>query len=189
VIDVSAKGAAPGFPSPPRPSHFPFGRLDLARKPLLPFSRSTNHEKNDPAPARLGHPARGPALGLRASPGTESPMIARLMGLKTISPGKLDELVRQRAVTVIDVNSPGSWAQSHVPGAVNLDPMNFSESDLPPEKSSPLAFYCSNPFCRKAPNAARRAGKMGYADVRVMSAGISGWIAANLPTEAGAQIR
>jgi 3-mercaptopyruvate sulfurtransferase SseA len=30
---------------------------------------------------------------------------------------------------------------------------------------------------------------MGYADVRVMSAGISGWIAANLPTEAGAQIR
>jgi rhodanese-related sulfurtransferase len=116
-------------------------------------------------------------------------MIARLMGLKTISPGKLDELVRQRAVTVIDVNSPGSWAQSHVPGAVNLDPMNFSESDLPPEKSSPLAFYCSNPFCRKAPNAARRAGKMGYADVRVMSAGISGWIAANLPTEAGAQVR
>jgi hypothetical protein len=40
-------------------------------------------------------------------------------------------------------------------------------------------------MCRKAPNAARRAGKMGYGNAMVMSAGISGWIATRLPTDAG----
>jgi rhodanese-related sulfurtransferase len=116
-------------------------------------------------------------------------MIARLMGLKTISPEKLGELVEQRTVTVIDVNSPGSWIQNRVPGARNLDPVNFAERDLPPDRNSPLVFYCSNPLCRKAPNAARRAGKMGYSDVRVMSGGINGWLAARLPTKSGPETR
>jgi len=40
-------------------------------------------------------------------------------------------------------------------------------------------------MCRKAPNAARRAKKLGYTNVQVMSAGISGWMSANLPTESG----
>ncbi|MFL6197565.1 MAG: rhodanese-like domain-containing protein [Thermoanaerobaculia bacterium] len=34
-------------------------------------------------------------------------------------------------------------------------------------------------------NAARRAKKMGYENVKVMSAGITGWLAAKLPTEGG----
>lgn len=49
-----------------------------------------------------------------------------------------------------------------------------------------LVFYCSNPLCRKAPNAARRAKQMGYHNVQVMSAGISGWLNAKFPTESGA---
>ena len=43
----------------------------------------------------------------------------------------------------------------------------------------------SNLFCRKAPQAARRAVKLGYRDASVMSAGISGWTNAELPVEAG----
>ena len=37
----------------------------------------------------------------------------------------------------------------------------------------------------KAPIAAKRAKRMGYEDVRVLSAGITGWVAAGLPTQAG----
>ena len=33
--------------------------------------------------------------------------------------------------------------------------------------------------------AAKRGRRMGYGDVRVLSAGNSGWIGAGLPTEAG----
>jgi rhodanese-related sulfurtransferase len=112
-------------------------------------------------------------------------MFARLMGLKTISPSDLDRLVREGQVTAIDVNSPISWTQARVPGAVNLDPTAFTPGDLPEDRAALLVFYCSNPLCRKAPNAALRARKLGYENVRVMSAGIKGWLNARLPTESG----
>src|SRR4029434_3304097 len=112
-------------------------------------------------------------------------MFARLMGLKTISPGDLHQLIQKRQVTVIDVNSPQSWSKARVPGAVNLDPTDFKESELPGDRESSLVFYCSNPMCRKAPLAARRAKKRGYGNVMCMSAGISGWLATDLPTEGG----
>ena len=113
-------------------------------------------------------------------------MFARLMGLKTISPANLDDLLKTPgAVHVYDVNSSGSWTQAHVPGATHLDPAGYQESELPRDKSALLVFYCSNPLCRKAPHAARRAEQMGYSNVQVMSSGISGWISARLPTESG----
>ena len=46
---------------------------------------------------------------------------------------------------------------------------------LPSDHDSTLVFYCSNVWCRKAPQAARRAEGLGYRDVHVMSAGIKGW--------------
>jgi rhodanese-related sulfurtransferase len=107
------------------------------------------------------------------------------MGLKTISPGGLHEMLQSQSVTVVDVNSRQSWMKAHVPGAMNLDPASYNDSDLPPDKTANLVFYCSNPMCRKAPNAARRAKKMGYGNAMVMSVGITGWLASKLPTEAG----
>lgn len=113
-------------------------------------------------------------------------MFAQLMGLKTISPDGLHQMMQVQPVTVIDVNARMSWMKAHVPGALHLDPADYSASDLPPDKESNLVFYCSNLLCRKAPHAARRAKKMGYGNVKVMSAGISGWLANELPTEGGA---
>jgi rhodanese-related sulfurtransferase len=107
------------------------------------------------------------------------------MGLKTISPDDLHRLLQSTGnVTVFDVNSRQSWLSARVPGAKNLDP-EYKDGDLPPNKNDLLVFYCSNPLCRKAPNAARRAKKIGYSNAQVMSAGISGWVAAKLPTESG----
>ena len=112
-------------------------------------------------------------------------MFARLMGLEVISAAALRNLMQNESVTVIDVNSRQSWLRAHVPGALSLDPIAYSETDLPRDLDSTLVFYCSGFLCRKAPNAARRAKAMGYGNVRVMSAGISGWLGASLPTEAG----
>ena len=69
---------------------------------------------------------------------------------------------------------------------VNLDPAAYDSGDLPADMGALVVFYCSNPWCRKAPNAARRAGSLGYGNVRVMSAGIKGWLEAELPVETGA---
>ena len=113
-------------------------------------------------------------------------MLARLMGLNTISPDALHRRLQNREpIAVIDVNAPASWERAHVPGASNLDPADFGAAELPGDKNAPLVFYCSNAMCRKAPSAARRARKMGFGEVLVMSAGIGGWLAASLPTEAG----
>jgi rhodanese-related sulfurtransferase len=113
-------------------------------------------------------------------------MFARLMGLKVIKPQELEQSMHKQTVTVFDVNARQSWLAARVPGALSLDPVAFEASDLPADKSAMLVFYCSNFFCRKAPNAARRAKEMGYGNVYVMSAGISGWLSASLPTESGA---
>ena len=112
-------------------------------------------------------------------------MLATLMGLKSVSCRDVSHLLPQRRAVVIDVNSTSRWALGHVPGARNLDPVHFDASDLPAEKHTALVFYCSNFLCRKAPTAARRAKAMGYTDVRVMSAGIQGWVSEQLPVEAG----
>jgi rhodanese-related sulfurtransferase len=112
-------------------------------------------------------------------------MFAFFLGLKSISPNALHQLMQVQPVTIVDVNSLQSWTKAHIPGALHLDPANYSAIDLPPDKQSGLVFYCSNPMCRKAPNAARRAKTLGYGNVKVMSAGIAGWLDAKLPTEAG----
>lgn len=111
-------------------------------------------------------------------------MFAMLMGLKSISPQELHERMQHGALTIVDVNAPQSWLRARVPGAVNLG-LDFDAAALPPDLAMPLVFYCSNPLCRKAPGAARRAKKFGYTDVRVMSAGITGWTAAKLPVHSG----
>jgi rhodanese-related sulfurtransferase len=112
-------------------------------------------------------------------------MIARLMGLRTVDPATLRRRMQSEGIAIFDVNSRGSWLGARIPGARHLDPETFLESDLPAERDHALVFYCSNPFCRKAPQAARRARKMGYSEVHVLSAGITGWLAAGLPTESG----
>lgn len=111
-------------------------------------------------------------------------MFALLMGLKTVSPAELQQLQSAGRVTTFDVNSRQRWREARVPGAVNITP-DYREQELPADRSSTLVFYCSNVLCRKAPNAARRAKGLGYSDVRVMSAGIAGWLAAQLPTASG----
>jgi rhodanese-related sulfurtransferase len=110
-------------------------------------------------------------------------VIARLMGLPTVSPQELHGLIREGRVVTIDVNEPGSWAEAHVPGALNLHPTTYDPADLPKDKAALLVFYCSNPWCSKAPKAARRARGLGYENVRVLSAGIQGWVGAALPTD------
>ncbi|MCM8750067.1 rhodanese-like domain-containing protein [Thermomicrobiaceae bacterium CFH 74404] len=86
---------------------------------------------------------------------------------------------------VFDVNPRERWARGHVPGALNLDPADFTIADLPEDRTATLVFYCSDPRCGASRFAARRAQQMGYASVFVMRAGIRGWQEASKPVERG----
>ena len=60
----------------------------------------------------------------------------------------VDEVARRLGTPdfyVFDNNSRGRWKRSHVPGAVALDPYDFAEDALPPDKQATLVFYCSGP--------------------------------------------
>jgi len=112
-------------------------------------------------------------------------MYAFFMGLKSISPADLNQLMQAEPVTVVDVNAPERWRETHLPGAKNLDPENFKAKDLPVAKDDTVVFYCSNFMCSKGPKAASRAKKLGFANAMVMSAGIKGWLDAKLPVQSG----
>ena len=46
---------------------------------------------------------------------------------------------------VFDNNGKARWQRSHVPGAKNLNPYDYDASELPPDKTATLVFYCSGP--------------------------------------------
>ncbi|MBA3820504.1 MAG: hypothetical protein H0X17_16560 [Deltaproteobacteria bacterium] len=46
---------------------------------------------------------------------------------------------------VFDNNGLGRWKRSHVPGAKHLNPHLFEASDLPPDRTATLVFYCTGP--------------------------------------------
>lgn len=112
-------------------------------------------------------------------------MIAKLMGLSTMTPAELRRRLAEASVEVFDVNSTASWRAGRIPGARHLDPDRFDAADLASAPGRALVFYCANPFCTKAPRAARRARRLGITDVHVLPAGISGWQGAGFPIEAG----
>ncbi|MFT4047204.1 MAG: rhodanese-like domain-containing protein [Solimonas sp.] len=105
--------------------------------------------------------------------------------MPTITVEKLHELIQRERPLVFDANPRRSWLKHRIPGAINIDPAEYGEQILPSDKSAQLVFCCSGPACGAGPYAARRAKKMGYTNVRVLSAGIKGWLDAALPTDAG----
>lgn len=112
-------------------------------------------------------------------------MFARMMGVATITPWRLHERMRRGTVSVFDANPRLNWLNGHLPGAVNIDPADYPERELPEDKHTCVVFYCSGPWSGASPYAARRAKQMGYTNVCVLSNGIRGWLAAELPMEQG----
>lgn len=104
-------------------------------------------------------------------------MLVQLVGYQLITSSALQAaLVDPIALVVFDINSLKSWQRAHVPGARHLDPKNFTRADLPEDQQTHLVFYCSNFFCAKAPQSARRARAMGFPNISVLASGITGWM-------------
>ena len=85
---------------------------------------------------------------------------------------------------IIDVNGTDSFNSGHVPGALNFDVIeaNLAKS-LPDNKDALIIAYCGNPRCTAYQAAAKAAEKLGYKNVKHMSAGIAGWKKACEKTE------
>ena len=101
-----------------------------------------------------------------------------------ISIADLKQAITDKKVTVIDVNGAASYANGHVPGAVDFASKGADlASVLPADKGALVVAYCGGPQCSAYKAAAKKAAELGYTNVKHLSAGKSGWVAAGEAVE------
>lgn len=100
-----------------------------------------------------------------------------------ISVNDLEKAIKAGKVTVIDVNGAKTFKKGHVPGAIHFASTKNLKSKLPKDKDALIVAYCGGPKCSAYKRGASAAEKLGYTNVKHLSAGISGWIAAGKKTE------
>ena len=105
-----------------------------------------------------------------------------------ISVKDVNAAVAARSAVIIDVNGTKSYDAGHVPTALNYESIkdNFAAS-LPADKNALIIAYCGNPKCGAYAKAAAAARKLGYTNIRHMSAGIAGWKDAGMKVETASQ--
>jgi rhodanese-related sulfurtransferase len=103
-----------------------------------------------------------------------------------ISIKEVKSLSETKKATIIDVNGTESYNAGHVPGALDFAAIKGDlATKLPKDKNALIVAYCGNPKCQAYQAAATAATKLGYKNVKHMSAGIAGWKEAGQKTEKG----
>lgn len=104
-----------------------------------------------------------------------------------------DRLERGEFDLLLDVREPGEFAESHLPGALNV-PRGLLEIRADPASPATEPALSANPdarilvYCLKAPSprsllAAQTLTAMGYANVAALGGGLNAWAEAGLPVE------
>jgi rhodanese-related sulfurtransferase len=76
---------------------------------------------------------------------------------------------------LLDVRSPTLFAQSHIPGAINLPHGKMTAHRMSAWPSDTLfVVYCAGPHCNGADKAALRLSRLGLS-VKLMIGGMTGW--------------
>ena len=103
---------------------------------------------------------------------------------KEITIKELKADLAARKVTLLDANGSETWAEGHIPGAIDFAASQDKlASVLPKDKGALVVAYCGGPKCKAYQAAARAAEKLGYTNIRHLTAGISGWKDAGEKTE------
>ncbi len=101
-----------------------------------------------------------------------------------VSVNEVNQLAESKSAVIIDVNGNDSFKAGHIPGALNFAAIKDNLAlNLPQKKDTLIVAYCGSPKCGAYLRAAKAAQKLGYTNIKHMSAGISGWKAAGLKTE------
>ncbi|NPD21768.1 rhodanese-like domain-containing protein [Alterinioella nitratireducens] len=89
-------------------------------------------------------------------------------------------------MTLIEVLGPESYADYHLPGAINIPAgaENFDErAQAAARKDDQVIVSCKDEECDASPRAGRRLEELGFTNVLDYEAGKEDWRAAGLPTE------
>ncbi len=99
---------------------------------------------------------------------------------------ELKQAMKEKKVTLIDVNGSESYKAGHIPGAIDFEANEDKlAANLPKDKDALVVAYCGNERCKAYQRAAIKAKEMGYTNVKHYSKGIAGWKSAGEKTEPG----
>jgi len=88
----------------------------------------------------------------------------------------LKAAIAKKNVTILDANGSDSYRDGHIPGAIDFSANKAKlASLLPKNKNALIVAYCGGPKCNAYETAAKAAEKLGYTNVKHLTAGISGW--------------
>lgn len=87
-----------------------------------------------------------------------------------------ENLESGESITIIDVNSPETFAKGHLPNAFNFAQNKDNlEAKLPAEKDTNIVVYCGGPMCGAWKQAALALQELGYTNVSHYPGGLQGW--------------
>ena len=93
-----------------------------------------------------------------------------------VSVSEVKTLSETKKAVIIDVNGSKTYAKGHIPGAIDYAAVKDNlAAALPKDKNTLIVAYCGGPKCKAYQSAAKAAEKLGYKNIKHMSAGISGW--------------
>lgn len=93
-----------------------------------------------------------------------------------VSIKEVKALAEAKKAVILDVNGTESYQKGRVPTALDFEAVKDKlASALPADKDTPIIAYCGSPKCKAYKEAAEAAQKLGYKNVKHMSAGIKGW--------------
>jgi rhodanese-related sulfurtransferase len=99
---------------------------------------------------------------------------------------ELKSAISEKKVVLLDANGTDTYSKGHIPGAINFDTTKGKLAGvLPKDKHALVVAYCGGPKCRAYEAAAKAAEKLGYTNVKHLTAGISGWKEAGEKSETG----
>jgi ArsR family transcriptional regulator len=104
----------------------------------------------------------------------------KLDNLEPVTRKQLLKMIRQGAVTVLDVRPPDEFAQGHVPNAVNIPLRALKErlTEINPDRE--IVAYCRSEYCVLSFEAVALLRARGF-KVRRLEEGLPEWRAAGMP--------
>ena len=106
--------------------------------------------------------------------------------MESLSRSEVREKLKDQNVAVVEVLSPDTFEQFHLPNAINVpldDEFDQKIQQAVPDKVRPVVVYCYDTECQASAKAAERMDALGYKSVFDYEAGKVDWREAGLPVE------
>ncbi len=113
-----------------------------------------------------------------------TPLAAFAAEYGEISHDELKAAIKEKKVTLLDVNGSDSYKQGHIPGALDFTTAKKElKAKLPADKNALVVAYCGNENCGAYAAGAKAAQELGYTNVKHYKPGIAGWKAKGEKTD------